>query len=118
MTKQVMMTLFPKAKCAELSEDKRNDFFDKATKAQLPEFDLTSVSLKDDDKPDDTYNIGIQIGKVKQHFVRYDMHDVFTMLSVEGDGRTIDPQYEKNLFKDYATLSKEDVAKSNTWYNT
>jgi hypothetical protein len=118
IAKQVMTTLFSKTKRAELSEDKRNDFFDKATKVQLPKFDLMSVLLKDDEKLEDTYNIGIQIGKVKQHFVRYDMHDVFTMLSVKEDGRTIDPDHEKNLFEDYVTLSEEDVAKSNAWYNT
>jgi hypothetical protein len=94
ITKQVTTTLFSKEKRVELSEDKRNDFFDKATKATV---DLMSVSLKDDEKLEDTYNIGIQIGKVKQHFVRYDMHDVFTVLSVEEDGRTINPQYEESL---------------------
>jgi hypothetical protein len=118
IAKQVMTTLFSKTKRAELSEDKRNDFFDKATKAQLPKFDLMSVSLKDDEKLEDTYNIGIQIGKVKKHFVRYDMHDVFTVLSVREDGKTLYPVYEKNLFEDYATLSEEDVARSNAWYNT
>jgi hypothetical protein len=39
------------------------------TKAQLPKFDLTIVSLRDDEKLEDTYNLGIQIGKVMQHFI-------------------------------------------------
>jgi hypothetical protein len=68
MTKQVPTTLFSKIKRAKLSEAKRNDFFD-MTKAQLPKFDLTIVSLRDDEKLEDTYNLGIQIGKVMQHFI-------------------------------------------------
>jgi thymidylate synthase len=41
-------TLFKKENRADLTEDKRNDLFEKATKSQLSKFDIMSLSLSDE----------------------------------------------------------------------
>ncbi len=46
--------MFRKEDRKGLSEDKRNDLFDKATKNVLTKFDLMSLSIKDEEKLDDT----------------------------------------------------------------
>jgi hypothetical protein len=108
--------MFKKDKRKEMSEDKRNDLFDKATKNVLTKFDLLSLSIKDEDKLDDTYNLHILIAKMKAHMIKYDMHDVFQILTVAEDGKKVsDP---KSLFSNYSTISEADVAKSNRWYAT
>ena len=91
--------MFKKEQRKGLSEDKRNDLFEKATKNVLTKFDLMSMSLKDEDKLGETYNIHILLAKMKAHMVKYDMHDVFTILDVEDDEKTIKSDNEKSLHK-------------------
>jgi hypothetical protein len=109
--------MFKKGDRKVLSEDKRNDLFEKATKNVLTKFDLLSLSIKDEDKLDETYNIHILLAKMRAHLVKYDMHDVFTVLQVEANGKTIKGE-TKDLFSSYPTLIESNVAKSNKWYNT
>ncbi len=109
--------MFKKEQRKGLSEDKRNDLFEKATKNVLTKFDLMSMSLKDEDKLGETYNIHILLAKMKAHMVKFDMHDVFTVLDVEDDDKTI-KSTTKNLFTSYPTITEKEVAKSNKWYNT
>jgi hypothetical protein len=109
--------MFKKEQRKGLSEDKRNDLFEKATKNVLTKFDLMSMSLKDEDKLGETYNIHILLAKMKAHLVKYDMHDVFTILDVGDDNKTVKAE-TKNLFTNYPTITEKEVAKSNKWYNT
>ncbi len=108
--------MFRKDQRKGLSEDKRNDLFEKATKNVLTKFDLMSMSLKDEDKLGETYNIHILLAKMKAHMVKYDMHDVFTILDVDDDGKTIKSE-TKSLFTSYPTISEKEVAKSNNICN-
>lgn len=108
--------LYKKDERYKLSEDKLIDLFDKATRTKITKFDLLSLTLSSEDKLDDTYNLGIQIGKLRAHFIKYDMHDVFTVVKVdESDGKTV--QGTSDLFADFSKLTESEVAKSNAWYN-
>ena len=79
--------LYPKEQRNALTQDKRNDLFEKASKEILkPKFDLISLNLNDEDKLDDTYNVGIQIAKMRSHFIRFDMHGVFTIVKPTNGG--------------------------------
>lgn len=73
------MPLLKKENRAALSKDKRNDLFNKVTKAQMTKFDLLTLTLSEEDKLDDTNNLGIQVAQLKHHFVKYDMDDVFAV---------------------------------------
>ena len=109
--------MFKKTERKALSEDKRNDLFDKATKNVLTKFDLMTLSIKDEDKLDDTYNMHILISKMKAHMIKYDMHDVFTIVNVKADGMNVESEV-KNLFTNYSSITEEEVANSNKWYST
>jgi hypothetical protein len=99
-----------------LSEDKRNKLLEKATKTANTKYNLISLSLTDEDKLDDTYNLSTLIGKTKDHLVQYDMHDVFTILIPDpGDHKKI--LQKKDLFTEYPSVHIEDVLTSNDWYN-
>ncbi len=75
------------------------------------------MSIRENEKLDDTYNIHILLTKMKAHLVRYDMHDVFTILSVNADGKTLGAS-TKNLFSSYPMITQKEVAASNKWYAT
>jgi hypothetical protein len=99
-----------------LSEDKRNDLFEKATKTAHTKYDLISLSLTDEDKLDDRYNLSMLIGKTKDHLVQYDMHDTFTILIPDpNDHKNI--LQEEDVFPEYRSIRIEDMLTSNDWYN-
>jgi hypothetical protein len=110
-------TLYKKENRSLLSEDKRNDLFDKATKTRSTKFDLVTLTLSEEDKLDDTYSLGIQIAQLKSHFVKYDMDDVFTIVTpIETNGVVrLLPRYT-DLFTGYSRLTDTEVAASNKWY--
>jgi hypothetical protein len=110
------LPFYKKEERKNLSEDKRNDLFEKATKKAHTKYDLISLSLTDEDKLDDTYNLSMLIGKTKDHLVQYDMHDVFTILIPDpNDHKKI--LQEKDLFTEYPSIRIEEVLTSNDWYN-
>ncbi len=107
--------LYRKEDRAGLSDDKRNELFERATrKTGNTKFGLLSLSLSDDEKLDDTYNLSMLIGKTKDAFVQYDMHNVFSVLELGPDNKTV--LGERDLFHDYPSLNVEVIAKSNAWY--
>jgi hypothetical protein len=110
------LPFYEKEERKNLSEDKRNDLFEKATKKAHTKYDLISLSLTDEDKLDDMYNLSMLIGKTKDHLVQYDMHDVFTILIPDPDDHKKILQ-EKDLFTEYPSIRIEDVLNSNDWYN-
>lgn len=106
--------LYPKALREELKRsDKLNDLFEKATKPRFTKMDLVSLTLSDEDKLADVYDIGMMIGKIKAHFVRFDMHDVMGILVFDKDGI---PTSKRDLFVLYSQITEEEVARSNQWY--
>jgi hypothetical protein len=72
---------------------------------RISKLDLISLTLSEEDKLDDTYNIGIQIGKIKSHFIRYDMHDVMGIVEFGILGFT-DPTGKKDLFEHYPSITE------------
>lgn len=97
-------------------ENKLNDLFEKATRTRISKLDLLTMTLSEEDKLDDTYNIGIQVGKIKSHFTRYDMHDVMGIVYFGPRGMS-NPMGTFDLFASYSTISEKEVALSNQWYN-
>lgn len=114
---EVTTTLYKKEKRESLSEKDRVDLFKSAThKHSTSYFDLISMAIDSADKLDDCYNVEMKINKTAQRHRMYDMHDVFTVMLVDEDGRSI---LECNdLYTEYPSLTIETVAESNKWYNT
>lgn len=44
-----------------------------------------SKSINDDERLEDTYNIGVNLQAMKAHFAEYDMMDVFTVIEVDSN---------------------------------
>jgi hypothetical protein len=77
--------------------------------------DKSQQTINDEAKLDSTSNLTMLIGKTRDHFIMYNLHNVFIVLYP-------DPQDEqkilagKYLFRVYQTISVEDIAASNGWY--
>jgi hypothetical protein len=108
--------LYKKEARARLSEKECTDLFEKMTRIVHRKFDLLPLTLSDEDKLDDTYNLGMLIQRTRQAHMWYDMQDVFNIVFPQSDGKTIDKY--KDLYTDYATITIEQVTKSNRWYRT
>jgi Zinc knuckle len=116
-TTTIVQPLYPKDLRKSMGEEKKVDLFEKATKTKFTKFDLVALTLSNEDKLDDTYNLGIQIGKMKNHFIKYDMHDVFTIMRFTyGDDVQKKPVSALDLFTDYSHITEQSVADSNRWY--
>lgn len=114
---EITTTLYKKEKRAYLSEKDRVDLFKSAThKHSTTFFDLISTSIDSADKLDDCYNVDMKISKTSQRHKMYDMHDVFNVMLVDGDGRSVLECYD--LYTQFPTVTPEMVAASNQWYNT
>lgn len=99
-----------------MSEKDRVDLFKSATfKHTTTFFDLISTSLDSADKLDDCYNVEMKINKTAQRHRMYDMHDVFTVMIIDNDGRSVLECHD--LYTEYPVLTPDDVARSNKWYN-
>jgi hypothetical protein len=111
-------TMFRKEDRAKLSMEKRTELFDKIVLKKLDtKFTEVSISLTDVEKLDDTYNIAMLVDRVRDHFIKYDLHGVFNIVDVS-DPET-DPTVNKalgSLFAAYSTISEDEVALSNEWY--
>jgi hypothetical protein len=87
--------LFKKENRAAFPEDKRNDQFDKARRARTTKFDSVPLTLSEEDKLDDTYNIGIHISQLRNHFVKFHMDDIYTIVTpVPVDLFAVPPQLD------------------------
>jgi hypothetical protein len=75
---------YKKTERAKLDADKLADLFEKATRTKLTvKFDLISSTFSDEDKLDDTYNIGILVNRFKNHCQKYGMLDVMFIIYVD-----------------------------------
>jgi len=108
--------MYPKEKREKLSEEKRMELFRYATQSCVsPKFELMNLSIQDTSSLDETCALNIQLIKLEAQLIKYDMTDVFTILTYdEADNMVVTK--EQNLLKDYATITIDDVAKSNAWY--
>jgi hypothetical protein len=99
-----------------MSPEKLNELFERAISKSLPTiYTAMDIKLDDPDKLAETYDLEMIIAPTRTHHVKYDMHDVFTVVKPNPDIA----KYETiNLYKNYATLTKEEVAASNEWYST
>jgi hypothetical protein len=110
--------MFKKEDRSSLSMEKRTELFEKITSKSLDtKFAEISVALTDVEKLDDTYNVAMLIDKMKDHCIKYDLHGVFNIVDPK------DPATDSsihgslgNLFKSYATITLDSVARSNEWY--
>ena len=111
--------MYRKEKRASLTEEKCSDLYEKATKTVHRKYNTISLSLTDESKLDDTYNLEMLVRKTRQWHTSYDMHDVFTIVILKEDDDEKKTVIEvKNLYEDYANITEEEVAASNQWYRT
>ena len=110
--------LYPKEDRAKLSSDKLAELFDKATRERHKKYDFINLTLSDEDKLDDTYNLDMLVRRTKNAHVNYDMHNVFKILLLDPsdpDEKTIIGT--KDLYTEFSEISVEEVAASNRFYN-
>jgi hypothetical protein len=112
------VTLSAKEKLTALSEEKRQELFDKITRPKLTKFDVVSMTLSDEDKLDDTYNTGIQVLRFKNHLDWYDCTNVCNIVEFDPTDPTQLTGVTWNLFKDYSSIMERRVAQSNKWFRT
>jgi hypothetical protein len=73
------------------------------------------LKIADPDKLEETYDLEMTIARTRAHHVKYDMHDVFTIVKPDNDIT----KYEfVNLYENYSMLTTDEVATSNEWYST
>jgi hypothetical protein len=116
--KSLQGTMFKKEDRSSLSMEKRTELFEKIISKSLDtKFAEISVTLSDAEKLDDTYNVALLIDKMKDHCVKYDLHGVFNIVDAKDpkNDSSIDGSLG-NVFKSYATLTLDSVARSNEWY--
>lgn len=110
--------LYRKEERNKLTEDKLADLYDKATKTKHKKFDFINLTLSDEDKLDDTYNLDMIIRKMRSSHYAYDMHNVFTIIILDpadSEGKTIIGT--KDLYSEFAEISIEEVMQSNEFYS-
>jgi hypothetical protein len=106
--------LYRKADREALSTDERQLLFKSATQTVHKKYDVMPLSLDDEDKLDDTYNLEVHVQRTKREHFKYDMNDAFAIVIPNADGSV---KEEKNLYSDYSSnITIEQVARSNLWY--
>jgi hypothetical protein len=113
LSKTSETVLFKKEDRPNLSVDERTVLFKSAVAKAHKLYDLMPLSLDDEDKLDDTYNLEVLVGKTKRAHFRYDMFNIFSIV-IPNDDETI--KEVKDLYSDYSNITIEQVARSNLWY--
>jgi hypothetical protein len=110
-------TTYTKQSRVGLSDEKRIELMSKATKKILPTaslLDLVTISFTTPDALKDTIQVSENIDLLYDQMILYDFVDVMTVVKYdESDPATV---VTKDLFKDYMTITPEEVARSNEWY--
>ena len=102
-----------------LTDEKLTELFEKAA-TPFPDskkFRHLNYQLEDPNKLEDTYNLQTTISTLRDHHVKFDMHNVFEIVKYE-DGSEHQPSGTIDLYTDYPTVTVEEVARSNQWYRT
>lgn len=112
-----ILTLHKKTDRAGLDKKDRLALITAATeKQEATFFTALSLTIDDEGKLADCYNINKKIEKVEARHRMYDMHDVFNVVVPEANGKQLKREVY-SLYHDYASISIEMVAASNKWYN-
>jgi hypothetical protein len=83
LAKPTSVALYTKAFCTKMEVKEKTDLFDRATAKKLQtRFTMMNLKLDDPDKLDDTYNLSSAIDQMKENHLKYDLHDVFTILII------------------------------------
>ena len=64
-----------------MEEDKINDIFERVVSKSQNKYDLLDIKIEDPDKLKDTYNLEMSIKLTRKNRVKYDLHDVFTVVN-------------------------------------
>lgn len=111
-------TLYKKGDRKDLDKKDRLALITAATeRKEATYFTPLALTIDDESKLDDCYNIGTKIEKVEARHRLYDMHDVFTVIVPTSDGKTLKEE-AYNLYTEYANVTADMVAASNKWYNS
>jgi hypothetical protein len=97
---KALTPLYQKEDRMNLSDDKRNELYDRATKNAHTKYETISLNLNVKAKLDNTYNLSMLIGKTCEHFIMHNLHNVFTVLFPDPNDETKILE-EKDLFRDY-----------------
>ena len=109
--------LYPKESRDKMTADKHNDLFKEAVKLSQARYDFTSMTLTDERRLDDLYNMSIMIAKTKASHQQYNMCDVFTVVFPLSEGsRTLEDKF-LDLYTQYDEITEEEDATSCEWYN-
>ena len=98
-----------------LDTNKLNELFMKAVATQQKKYDFIDLKINDPDMLKDTYNLEMAIETTRINNSRFDMHDVFMIVEPDDDPTKFKVH---DLYKNHATLTEAQVAKSNEWYLT
>ena len=103
-------TLYKKGDRDDLNKKDRLALIAAATeKKEATYFTALALALNDKSKLDDCYSIGTKVKKVEARHRLYDMHDIFTIVVPEADGKTLKKE-AYNLYMEYATVTPDMVA--------
>ena len=110
--------LYPKESRENMAAEKLADLFEKATKTKHKKFDFINLTLTDEDKLDDTYNLDMLVRKMRNAHYNYDLHNVFTILIfAQGDTTRKSPTGTKDLYTEFSEITVNEVKFSNEFYN-
>ena len=111
------LPLHKKADHTKLSVEKKDELFEKATRKVLGDFIFKNVDLQFDSEEQlkDIYNLETSIVKLQDHHIKYDMHDIMTVLVDFADTSNIKTV---NLYLNHASVTPTQVAASNKFYVT
>jgi hypothetical protein len=107
--------LYPKKTRETMSAEKLNDLFERAAGKSQNKYDVMDLKIDDPDKLEDTYDLEMSISRTRAHHIKYDMHDVFTIVKPNADPTKFE---QVDLYDNYAMVTEEEVAASNEWYAT
>jgi hypothetical protein len=113
ISKTAERVLYKKDDRKTLSVNERTTLFKSAVSKAHKLYDLMPLSLDDEDKLDDAYNLKVLVQKTKREHCKYDMHNIFSIIIPEEDGSI---QEVKDLYSDYSNITINQVARSNLWY--
>jgi hypothetical protein len=103
---------------ASLTPDVLNKLLKDATSLKHKKYDYVPMILNDEDGLDDTYNLDVLINKTYREHCAFDLHDVFTIIIplYPEDEDNDEVERTLDLYTQYADISIEDVARSNSYY--
>ena len=82
-------------------------------------YDVISIALDDPEKLSRTYALSQSFKKTEEHFLKYDMLNVFNIVVFDRDQPSdLTKATQHDLFREFLTLTVADVRRSNRFYAT